>query len=242
MSRLCKVLLLVLAACEGGPSVLDREPTHLASLAFDVPAGWQRTDTSRRGVATAEWEPEDNDRNESLVVIRTELSPAVAKAGAPQLEQLLGAAQRSLARPHTTNLSPLITARGLQGARIDVAFDRPISELRMQRTHVVLAEPSGASLVHVLYTAQHPDEARVALVVHSSRRAVRSSFPMAALTGFAAPRIFLVVWQTAIVMNASVLSWPSGHSKSRDGHGARGSSPYWGTGERGHPSIRTVFA
>lgn len=156
-------LALSFASCKGAPSVLDLESARLATLAFDVPADWHRTDTAYRGVATAEWQPDDNERHESLVVVRTELAPAVAKSGVAQVGRLLASAQYSLARRHTTNLSPFVTPRGLQGARVDVDFDRPGSTDRLHRTHVVLAEPDGASLVHVLYTAQRPDPARVAL-------------------------------------------------------------------------------
>jgi hypothetical protein len=163
MRRASYLIVFALAGCESESSVLDREAAHLATLAFDVPAGWLRTDTTRRGVASAEWKPEDNERGESLVIVRTELAPAVAKAGIDQLERLLDSAQRSLAKRRTRNLSPIVTPRGLPGARVDVAFDRPGSADRLHRTHVVLAEADGASLIHVLYTAKQPDEARVAL-------------------------------------------------------------------------------
>jgi hypothetical protein len=52
--------------------------------------------------------------------------------------------------------TPLKTARGLSGARIDVDFVPAGLTERYHRVHVVLADADGA-LVHVLYTAKKPD-------------------------------------------------------------------------------------
>lgn len=152
-------------ACDSGPSLLDRESAKLGDLTFEVPTTWQRVDSAHRGVITAEWKPVDNDRRESVVVIRSSLSPAVAQAGGAVVERLLVDAQRSLSNPHTSSVTPIATAHGLIGARVDVDFSRPGTTAKFRRTHVVLVDGQGdrAALVHVLYTAQHPDPARVAL-------------------------------------------------------------------------------
>jgi len=162
---LVALALATSAGCDSGSSLLDRESVQLGHLIFEVPATWHRTDSGYRGVISAEWTPDDNDRHESVVVMRTSLSPAVAKAGGAIFERLLVDAQRSLAKARTSTVSPVMTARGLQGARVDVDFTRPESAAKFRRTHVVLVEGEGdgAALVHVLYTAQRPDPARVAL-------------------------------------------------------------------------------
>lgn len=164
-SRYLLALSLASASCSERPSLLDRESVKLEHLCFEVPSSWHRADTARRGVVSAEWTPDDNDRRESVVVLRTQLSPAVAQAGGPSVERLLVDAQRSLPGAHTSAVSPIITSRGLIGARLDVDFTRPGTSTKLRRTHVVLVDGAGdsATLVHVLYTAQHPDPAHVAL-------------------------------------------------------------------------------
>jgi len=46
---------------------------------------------------------------------------------------------------------------------VDVDFRPATATSTYRRTHVVLVEGDGDELVHVLYTAQRPDPARVAL-------------------------------------------------------------------------------
>jgi hypothetical protein len=159
MTRLSLVTALAAAigagAC-GGSTALDTDTVTLGSLTFDVPAAWQRADTQRRGVLTAEWVPADNAGKESVTVIRTELVPAVAKAGPQALTPLLRAAQQALADVRASRVTELTTVRGMKGARIDVEFRPPGQAERYRRVHVVLVEPSGLALVHVLYTARTP--------------------------------------------------------------------------------------
>lgn len=157
MTRLQLALLgaLLPSACTLGNDAPAREHVTFASLAFDVPAQWQRTDQTRRGVATAVWQPEDNDRKESITVIRTDLSPAVAKAGASAIELYLAHAHRSLPHARTSKVQRITTAKGLDGARVDLDFTPPGQNENYRRVHVVLVD--GSSLVHVLYTAKHPD-------------------------------------------------------------------------------------
>lgn len=153
MSRL-PLVLVALASCAGGEGPPRVRVTH-ASLVFDVPENWQRVDYSRRGVATAVWQPDDNDRKESITVIRTEQSPAVAKAGAVGIEPYLAAAQRSLLNARVSKTKRITTPQGLEGARVELDFVPQGMSETYRRVHVVLAD--GSSLVHVLYTAKQPD-------------------------------------------------------------------------------------
>jgi len=162
MTRMTNLLLVGtlgalagISACTSGGDALARTHVQLASIGFDVPAGWQRTDLSRRGVATAVWQPDDNDRKESITVIRTQLSPAVAKAGAATIEPYLAAAQRSLPQARSSKIKRITTAKGLEGARVDLEFIPTGQSEAYRRVHIVLVD--GSSLVHVLYTAKHPD-------------------------------------------------------------------------------------
>ena len=157
------VLGALFTGCAASNEELAREHAKLESLELDVPANWQRTDRMRSGVATATWQPEDNERKESVTVIRTELSLAVAQAGAVAIEPYLAHAQRSLPQARTSAVKRISTAKGLQGARVDVDFVPQGQHERYRRVHVVLVD--GSSLVHILYTAQHPDHDLAALGV-----------------------------------------------------------------------------
>ena len=160
--ELTVVLAAALCACSSNDEP-PREHVKLASLGFDVPASWKRTDVARRGVATAVWQPEDNDRKESITVIRSELSPAVAQAGAAGIEPYLAAAQRALPHVHPSRVKRFTTATGIEGARVELDFIPPGQHETYRRVHVVLVD--GSSLVHVLYTAKQPDRAQTALRV-----------------------------------------------------------------------------
>jgi hypothetical protein len=144
----------LVCACADGAGIA-RDRAQLGSLRFDVPAAWQRTDQTRSGVATAMWQPANNERKESITVIRTEMSPAVAKAGSVAIEPYLAHAQRSLPQVRASAVTQVKTARGLVGARVDLDFVPPGQQSRYRRVHVVLVD--GSALVHVLYTAKHAD-------------------------------------------------------------------------------------
>jgi hypothetical protein len=146
------LLTAVLAACGSGE--IARQHVQLGSLTFDVPADWQRGDTTRRGIATAIWSPGDNERKETITVTRSELVPATAAAGPALLEQLLARASQ-LPDAHRSETKQVTTQQGLQGARVELDYTPPNSRLRYHRVHVVLAD--GDALVHVLYTALDPD-------------------------------------------------------------------------------------
>jgi hypothetical protein len=162
-TRLLCAIVLASTGCDSGPSLLDREAVALGPLTFEVPTTWERVDSSHRGFMTAQFTPDDNERHESLIVLRSEQSPAVAKAGGETIRRLLVDAQRALKTPRISDVTPVITARGLEGARVDVDFSPPESTTKYRRTHVVLVEGESNALIHLLYTAQRPDPARVAL-------------------------------------------------------------------------------
>jgi hypothetical protein len=169
MKRVAVLMLVAVAAgCSSSDSIAIQS-VEVASLAFDIPADWQRHDANRRGVAISEWVPEDNERKESVTVIRTETSPAVAKADVSALTPLLAAAQKSLPQVRASRVTPVTTARGLSGARIEVDFIPPGMKQSYHRIHVVLVDGSGA-LVHVLYTARSPNRKALDLVLDSIRR------------------------------------------------------------------------
>jgi len=162
-------LFVVLTVIACGSREPARESIQLASLRFDMPSDWKRADMNvvpvlakntppaLRGIATAQWTPEDNNRRESITVTRSERSPAVARAGVSTLEQLLAHAQRSLRAVRASKPTALKTARGLVGVRIEVDFTPPGTSERYHRVHVVLADDKNGALIHVFYTARHPD-------------------------------------------------------------------------------------
>lgn len=158
--------LLVVSAC--GDSSIATQRAQVAQLSFDVPAEWERHDANRRAVEISEWTPDENPRKESLTIIRSQTSPAVAKAGVPALLPLLAQAQKSLPNVHASRVQPVTTARGLSGARVDLDFVPPGSKVSYHRTHLVFVDSQGA-LVHVLYTAQHPNAKAFEVVLDSLR-------------------------------------------------------------------------
>jgi hypothetical protein len=148
-------LLLVAALAACGTPATTSQPAQLGAIGFDVPVGWHRTDTVRPGMVVAVWTPDDNERKETVTVIRTELSPVVAGGGHGRLVQLLEQAQTSLPEATRSEVRPISTGRGLVGARIEVDYVPPGLHDHYHRVHAVVVD--GASLVHVLYTALRPD-------------------------------------------------------------------------------------
>jgi hypothetical protein len=166
MRALIGVALVAASAC--GNDSLATQNVHIGSLSFDVPSEWERHDANRRAVEISEWTPEENARKESLTVIRSQTSPAVAKAGAPALTPLLEEAQKSLANVHASRVTQLMTPRGIAGARIEVDFVPPGSKENYHRVHAVFVDGAGA-LVHVLYTARQPNPKAFDVVLNSLR-------------------------------------------------------------------------
>lgn len=167
MRRLACLLLIAVVGCDSDS--IEGQAVQLSSLAFEVPAEWQRQDANRRGVSISEWAPYENARKESITVIRTETSPAVAKAGVGAVEPLLAAAQRSLRGVRASRVARLTTAKGMSGARVDIDFVPPGTDASYHRVHVVLVDGTDA-LVHVLYTARSPSSSVLDLVLASIHR------------------------------------------------------------------------
>jgi hypothetical protein len=167
LKRVIAVLALVAAGC--GDSADATQSVQLASLTFDVPAGWERHEANRRDVEISEWAPDQNPRKESITVIRTQTAPAVAKAGLSALPPLLAASQKGLANARASRVTSVTTERGLAGARVDVDFVPPGLKTTYHRIHVILLDGSGA-LVHVLYTAREPNATALNAVLSSIHR------------------------------------------------------------------------
>lgn len=154
---------MVLAAALAAASCnsTSRQKVEFAHLEFDMPGDWQHQDQSFKGVATTTWMPEDNvDAKESLVVIRTELVPALGQTSEAQLAALLEHAQQFAG----ARVSPVVaakTASGFVGARAEVDYVPPGLTERYHRIHVMLVDDG--ALLHVLYTAKRPDPQLTAL-------------------------------------------------------------------------------
>lgn len=144
-------VIMVLASGCGGTS--DR--TELASLSFEAPARWDRTDAHARGSATAVFVPSSNPRKESITIIRTEVGPIAAHYSTATLSQLLAGAQTALTGAHPSPITRVTTESGLEGLQIVVDYSPPGVPQRYRRIHTVFAD--GTALVHVLYTALVPD-------------------------------------------------------------------------------------
>lgn len=155
--HLVNLAIATTVACNSASN--NRQHVRFASLAFDVPGDWRHIDTTRRGIVTSIWSPQDNDGKESVTVIRTDLAPSAARAGAPTLERLLESAN-ALDAQHTDATS-VTTQNGLAGARIETDYVPPGMERSYHRVHVVLVD--GHALVHVMYTAARADRSMEAL-------------------------------------------------------------------------------
>lgn len=144
------LLLLAASACGGGS---DR--AELASLSFEPPPTWQRTDSHARGSAIAVYVPTANPRRESVTIIRTEVGAIATRYSSATLAQLLAGAQSALRDARTSAISPITTDSGLAGLQIVVDYLPPGATQPYHRVHAVLAD--GTALVHLVYTAATPD-------------------------------------------------------------------------------------
>lgn len=138
--------------------VRSGDPVRLGQMAFEVPAGWHRTDTHQPGARISVWVPdvETNARKESITVIEGDL------AGPPlderRLEKLVSGAQIALRDAKTSKVTAVTTDAGLTGYQVEVEFTPQSTKERYRRTHVVLRDHG--RLVHVMYTARTPDPER----------------------------------------------------------------------------------
>jgi hypothetical protein len=154
-------LALLLAACSG---VSSRVHVTFARLDFDIPSDWTSRDSVRRGTATQMWTPTENERKESIMVIRSELAAVTAQAGSPTVDGLLADATRGLPGARAGTVVPVLTKSGLQGVSVDVSFVPPLAGgERYHRVHVVLLDRARSSLINVMYTAKDPEESHQTL-------------------------------------------------------------------------------
>ncbi|MDB4955978.1 MAG: hypothetical protein JWO36_3547 [Myxococcales bacterium] len=154
MKAVFAIVAFVTAASCGSSS--SHQHVQLTKLSFDVPGDWTHTESKGRGIVTSVWTPsEGNDRRESITIVRSELSPAVANAGVSTLDRLLTSAQASLHDAKISSVTQTTTTNGLAGARIETDYVPPELHVRYHRVHVVLVD--GSALVNVLYTARDPD-------------------------------------------------------------------------------------
>ncbi len=144
-------LTFALGCASSGPS-LDK--ASIGGLAFGTPSGWTSRDVSSPQRQMFEWSPADNERKESLTVVRSD-RPAMAKATPAQLQHLMRDAQRAL--PDASFSAPIsfTTRHGFRGVRTEGSFTPPGSSLRYRRIHATFVD--GTALINVLVTSREID-------------------------------------------------------------------------------------
>lgn len=144
----------------GGPAH-SGDPVQLGQVAFEVPAGWHRTDAHHPGALISVWVPdvEHNERKESITVIQSD--PVDPKLDERRLEKLVSGAQLALSGARTSKVTAVTTDAGLTGYKVDVEFAPQSVKERYRRTHVVLRDHG--RLIHVMYTARTTDSDRESL-------------------------------------------------------------------------------
>ena len=106
------VIVSALAACGGQ----GHQHVAFAKLLFEMPSDWSSQDSSRRGVATAVWTPDENEAKESITVVRTEMAQAVAHAGSPSLDAAVASAVGSLPSAHARTAERVVRVSPAQHA------------------------------------------------------------------------------------------------------------------------------
>ncbi len=146
------VSLSLAFGCASSSPSLDK--ASIGSLSFGTPSGWTTRDVSSPQRKMFEWSPTDNERKESLTVIRSD-RPAMAKATQAQLQHLMREAQRAM--PDAAFSAPIsfTTRHGFRGARIEGSFTPPGSSVRYHRIHATFVD--GSALINVLYTSRELD-------------------------------------------------------------------------------------
>jgi len=139
--RIALVVALSLSSgcASSSPSL---EKASIGNLSFGTPSGWTSRDVSNPQRKMFEWSPADNERKESLTVIRSD-RPAMAKASQAQLQHLMRDAQRAM--PEATFSAPLsfTTRHGFQGVRIEGSFTAPVAGARYRRIHAAFVDGRG---------------------------------------------------------------------------------------------------
>jgi hypothetical protein len=155
------MFLVLLVACADKPRELTS--ANLGNIDYAVPEGWAMRDVSQNGQTILVWTPTDNDRKQSVTVIRTQPMPHLAKASKEYLASKLG---QTLKQPGRS----LVTKRGLDAVRADGRFTPRGMASSYMRSHAVFFD--GDALVHIIYTAKEPDREVFELVLdHVARKA-----------------------------------------------------------------------
>lgn len=167
MRRTSLFALFLGTACasSSGPEV---ETTTFEGLEFAVPEGWTSASQSEHQTKILVVRPNDNDRKESITVMRTREMPALANTDAAYLQQLLADAQRSLLDGKPGRATRVRTKHGFVGARVEADFVPDGTSAHYHRIHAVVRD--GTSLVHLLYTARDADPGTFELVLDSLTR------------------------------------------------------------------------
>lgn len=159
--RRVAILVVLLVACADKP----REMTlaRVGNLDYAVPEGWAMRDVSQNGQTILVWTPADNDRKQSITVIRTAPMPHLRNASKDYLASKLGQTLRQPGRN-------VVTKQGLDAARTDGRFTPRGMAATYARSHLTVFD--GDSLTHFIYTAQQPDGEIFELIVdHLARKA-----------------------------------------------------------------------
>lgn len=147
--------IALFSACSSSSEV---QAVHVRAVAFELPSGWERTETTESGATSVVWTPPDNARKESIAIIYSDENPAVAMSGASTIQRLLALAQTGLPNVRASTPAPITTSHGLSGVSQQLEFVPTGSSAKYYRMHAVLSD--GKAMVHVLYTAQTPDASR----------------------------------------------------------------------------------
>lgn len=155
------VVALLIGACADKPR--EMTSANLGNIEYAVPEGWAMRDASQNGQTILIWTPSDNDRKQSITVIRTQPMPHLVNASKEYLASKLG---QTLKQPGRS----LVTKRGLDAARADGRFTPRGMAATYMRSHAVVFD--GDALVHLIYTAKDPDREVFDLVLdHVARKA-----------------------------------------------------------------------
>lgn len=141
------------AACS---DVHTPQQIQFGNLGFELPDTWSEA-SGGGGADNRMWVPTENDRRESIVMIRSKLPDGVSL---DNLSGLLADAQTGLAssRPQVATAE---LGNGLRGARVEFDYIPPGHPHPYHRVHTVFVD--GASLIHVFYTAKDSDPTLSAL-------------------------------------------------------------------------------
>ncbi len=117
-TAIAATLCLTFGCASSSPSL---EKASIGSLSFGTPSGWTSRDVSSPQRKMFEWSPTDNERKESLTIIRSD-RPAMAKATPVQLQHLMRDAQGVMRDASFSAPISFTTRHGFRGVRIEGSF------------------------------------------------------------------------------------------------------------------------